>query len=418
VLLANHAEGADPHSMPSRNSRAVLFVVLGLLSATAGYSQLVAKTNATETTLFDPDPTHIVNRVYRALYTWKGDEEATPLHWPKQKLALDIENLKSSLDELLQLDVRKEFSDPLKRVFLQRDLWMMFDWLAQQSGANENPVIQRKLARCIQHLALPLAQLRQLPDNYNEQLMSDAYPVEFDRSNPNAPYLPGGLWMRSGPWVMVGDRDTKRVLTSQHLEFFRGHSAYMVFIRLPAGRQATVNYLSTLTTAAMARDTLPQLPEGTQVALVGQVMAVDDKGLPFPTTITDEVQIRVYRQPRKSLTMANDAQSHFEFRLDRSALFAHKAVTLRPVSPKEMDWEFISYLGQKKGESERKAPIMASCFDCHNEAGVDSFKTFSQMRNGHIRLITLSKRSEEVGRTVTWKRRQLDFQLLQQFWAQ
>jgi hypothetical protein len=404
--------------MPSRISRAVLFVVLGLLSVTAGYAQLASKTNAVESTLFDPDPTHIANRVYRALYAWKGDEERTPMHWPKQKLALDIENLKSALDELLQLDVRKEFADPLKRVFLQRDLWMMFDWMAQQAGAQENPVLQRKLARCIQHLALGQAQLRQLPDNYNDQLMTDAYPVEFDHGNPNTPYLPGGLWMRSGPWVMVGDRDTKRVLTSQHLDFFRGHTAYMVFIRLPAGRQATVNYLSSLTTAAMAHDTLPQLPEGTQVALVGQVMAIDDKCLPFPTTITEEVQIRVYRQPRKSLTMANDAQARFEFRLDRSALFAHKAVTLKPIGQKEMDWEFINYLGQKKDDSEGKAPIMASCFDCHNEAGVDSFKTFSQMRGGHVRLITLTKRSDEVGKTVTWKKRQLDFQLLQQFWAQ
>ena len=53
-------------------------------------------------------------------------------------------------------------------------------------------------------------------------------------------------------------------------------------------------------------------------------MAIDDKGLPFPTTITENVQIRVYRQPKKSLTLANDAQARFEFRFDRAALFAHK----------------------------------------------------------------------------------------------
>ena len=63
---------------------------------------------------------------------------------------------------------------------------------------------------------------------------------------------------------------------------------------------------------------------------------------------------------------------------------------------------------------------MASCFDCHNEAGVDSFRTFAQMRGagGQLRQMTLSKRSEEVGRAVTWKKRQSDFQLLRQFWAE
>jgi hypothetical protein len=106
--------------------------------------------------------------------------------------------------------------------------------------------------------------------------------------------------------------------------------------------------------------------------------------------------------------------------LDRAALFAHKPSTLHPVGAKDMDWEFINYLGQKKTDAEGKGQIMASCFDCHNEPGVESFRTFSEMRNshGHLRQLTLSKRSEEAGRTVTWKKRQLDFQLLRQFWAE
>lgn len=408
--------------MPSRISRALLFVILGLLSASNGFTQSLHKTNAVENTLYDPDPAHVANRVYKTLFTWKSDEDAPPSHWPRQKVALDIANLKSVLDELLQVNIAKEFPDPLKRIFLQRDLWLAFDWLAQQPATigAENPVIQRKLARCIQHLALPMSQLRQLPDNYDDELTSDAYPIEFDGANPSAPFLPGGLWMRNGSWIMIGDRDTRSILASEHLDFFRGHSAYIVFVRLPAGREATIAYLNKITTATMAHAKLPELPEGTQMALVGQVMAIDDKGLPFPTTITETVQIRVYRNPKKSLTMANDAQSRFEFRLDRAALFAHKPVTLRPVGAKDQDWEFINYLGEKKAESESKGVIMNSCFDCHNEAGVESFRTFTQMRksSGPVRQLTLSTRSKEAGRIVTWKKRQLDFQLLRQFWAE
>jgi hypothetical protein len=408
--------------MQSRISRALLFVVLGLLSISAGNSQTLHKTNAVETTLYDPDPTHIANRVYKALFTWKTDEEAPPSHWPKQKVSFDTANLKATLDEFLRADIDKQFSDPLKRIFLQRDLWLTFDWLAQQSAASgtENPVIQRKLTRCIQRLALPLAQLRQLPNNYTEQLTSDAFPIEFDRSNPNTPFLPGGLWLHNSAWIMVGDGDTRGVLASQHVDFFHGHSAYMIFLRLPAGRAATIAYLNSLTTAAMTRSKLPVLPEGSQMALVGQVMAIDDKGLPFPTTITENVQVRVYRQPTKSLTLAKDAQSLFEFRLDRAALFAHNPATLRPVGPKETDWEYINNLGKKKDDSEGKSAIMGSCFDCHEEPGAESFRTFTALRNGRgqIHRLTLSDRSNEAGRTVVWKTRQLDFQLLRQFWAE
>ena len=334
--------------MPSRIAKGLLFVVFGLLTAYPGCSQSFHKTNSVEAALYDPDPGHIANRLYKALFTWKADEDAAPTHWPKQKVAMDVATLRALLDELLQLNVAKEFPDPTKRLFLQRDLWLTFDWLAQQpSGvAADYPVIQRKLARCIQHLALPSSKLRQLPDNYTDQLGTDAFPIEYDRANPNGPFLPGGLWLRSGPWIMIGDRDTRSVLASQHLDFFRGHNTYMVFMRLPAGRDATIAYLNKLSTAAMSRSKLPELPEGTQVALVAQVMALDDKGIPFPTTLTENVQLRVYRQPKKSLTLANDAQARFEFRLDRAALFAHKTVTLRPVSQKQMDWEFINHLGQ------------------------------------------------------------------------
>lgn len=408
--------------MPSRIAKGLFVVAFGLLTVFSACSQSLHKTNSVEATLYDPDPGHIANRLYRGLFNWKGDEESAPSHWPKQKINLDVTNVKALLDELLQLNVSKEFPDPVKRIFLQRDLWLMFDWLAQQpSGiATDYPVVQRKLARCIQHLALPLSQLRQLPDNYDDQLSTDAFPIEYDRANPNGAFLPGGLWLRNGPWIMVGDRDTRAVLASQHLDFFRGHNAYMVFLRLPNGREATIAYLNKLTTTAMTRSTLPELPEGTQMALVSQVMAIDDKGLPFPTTISDDVQIRVYRQPKKSLTLANDAQARFEFRLDRAALFAHKPVTLRTVGQKEQDWEFINHLGQKNADSEGKEAIMASCFDCHNEAGVGSFRTFADMRNGsgQLRQMTVAKRSEEVGRAVTWKKQQLDFQLLRQFWAE
>ena len=121
--------------MPSRIAKGLLFVVLGLITACTGFSQSLHKTNSVEETLYDPDPGHIANRLYKALFTWKGDEESAPSHWPKQKVALDISTVNALLDELLQTKISKEFPDPAKRVFLQRDLWLIFDWLAEQRGA-------------------------------------------------------------------------------------------------------------------------------------------------------------------------------------------------------------------------------------------------------------------------------------------
>ena len=42
------------------------------------------------------------------------------------------------------------------------------------------------------------------------------------------------------------------------------------FLRLPAGRPPTIAYLNKLSTSAMSRNRLPELPEGAQMALVAK----------------------------------------------------------------------------------------------------------------------------------------------------
>jgi cytochrome c553 len=420
VLLSHCLEHGNRFFMSRRIPTAFFIVLVGIVTACSAAAEGLKKSSSVGVTLYDPDPGHIANRVYEALFTWKGDQEVAPSHWPQQRFSLDSAKVRAVLDELFKTDIRKEIPDPVKCVFLQRDLWLIFDWLGEESsrGGVENPVIQRRLARCIQHLALPITQLRQLPDNYNDQLASDTYAVEYDGAHPETPFLPSSLWARNGPWILIGDRE-RTVLTEQHRDFFRGHTAYMVFMRLPAGRDATINYLTSLNSYIATHEKLPVLPSGTQVALVGQAMAIDDKGLPYPTTVTESVQLRVYRNPEKSLAMADDAQSRFEFRLDRPALLAHQPATLRAVDARQTDWEFINYLGKKQAAPEAKGSIMSSCADCHNEAGAKSFKTFVDLHTTHgaARQMTLSSRALEVGKTVSWKRSQLDFQLLTQFWG-
>src|SRR4051812_21673991 len=101
--------------MLSRILQASFVALLAWFSATTVFAQSFHTANTVETALYDQDPGHIANRVYRALYAWKGADESSPIHWPQAKFSLEAAKLRPLLDELQQLDVAREFSDPVKR---------------------------------------------------------------------------------------------------------------------------------------------------------------------------------------------------------------------------------------------------------------------------------------------------------------
>src|SRR5271170_1713614 len=85
-------------------------------------------------------------------------------------------------------------------------------------------------------------------------------------------------------------------------------SGFLIFLRLPAGRAATFDYLRALweipqpwiprpdePDQAVENPHLPQFPAGTEVALVRQMMLFDNRGNLESTSITESVQMRVYR---------------------------------------------------------------------------------------------------------------------------
>ena len=91
--------------------------------------------------LFDPDPRHPWNRLHRFLYvrtlgsgkTLDYDGLDAPVSRlgkflivePSHKQALIL------LDDFLKTNADKRIKDPLKRALMQRDLWYVFDALAQ-----------------------------------------------------------------------------------------------------------------------------------------------------------------------------------------------------------------------------------------------------------------------------------------------
>src|SRR5262249_36332049 len=135
--------------------------------------------------LYDDDPAHLWNRLHAALFVRiggdgksYGEDEVDPLIWPYSRFLLDgprHRHVLTLLDEFLTKDGDKLIRDPLKRAVLQRDLWAVFDWLADPytSPREESDevtarrrALQVRLAKIIRRLALSAEEIGKLPDNH------------------------------------------------------------------------------------------------------------------------------------------------------------------------------------------------------------------------------------------------------------
>ena len=142
------------------------------------------------------------------------------------------------------------------------------------------------------------------------------------------------------------------------------NSVFLVFLRLPAGRAATVAYVKQLRSFDPKDPTVPHLPEGVQFALVRRALLIDTSHRVVPSALTESVQGRV------------DRRSFHEFRQSRSSLFAGKAGGLRLLGSDERDFKtgFDAHpmdefeLGE--GETsfrKRQHRIRRTCIACHSD---------------------------------------------------
>src|SRR5439155_2173171 len=172
--------------------------------------------------------------------------------------------------------------DPLKRAWLQHDLWSLFDWSASpyrgENLVRERQELQRPLAIAIRRLALSRAEIASLPDNYART-----------ETNILLTTLPRGLSQRDGDWVCVGANGSSPV-APEHVSAFGGRSVFLVMLRLPEGRSAAFSYLGQLRSFERtrqpggAREALqlnpetPQFPTNTQWTLVRRMCVIDTEG--------------------------------------------------------------------------------------------------------------------------------------------
>ena len=356
----------------------------------------------------------------------------------RHREALDL------LDEFIAKDGGKLIKDPLKRAVLQHDLWAVFDWSADPDAADapetahlatERRALQTRLSRILHLLAPTAEQVGRMPDTYADAVAAGTFARTYDPDKVDKPFLPPDLFEAEGPWVMLAE-NPGRLATPAHVQAFGGRSAFFAFLNLPQGRKATLEYLERLRTfpnpllprpasgsGILLNPDLPQFPAGTQVALVRELMVIDDQGDLFPTHVLEELQFRVYRDVPKADNQRMSKQDFYEFRMSRSRLFSGEsgglphegsdAVAFGRLN-REPDDPF-----EQAGRTPRPSPILSECVACHGAAegpGVQSVQSyrhgFSSVGERPTDLIASDRRTQEDA-AARWKRRQYNWGVLE-----
>ncbi|HRQ41577.1 MAG TPA: hypothetical protein PLD25_26965 [Chloroflexota bacterium] len=387
--------------------------------APAPKESLPAATGEDRWAVYHSDPQHLWNRLFRQFFrrtTNEGEEYGwdaiDPLLWPETTHLFEIATYQQTvqlLDEFLATDGEMLIRDPLKRAMFQRDLWAVFDWLGLRTDnhTEQRQELQWRIARIMQKVALTQQEILLLPDNYMTAVKSGVFQATYQNENPNAPFLPTGLFARNGEWVTVG-RQGGPIAMTHTTEFpFLGRSAFLVFIRVPGGREATLSFLWELNT-----EQSPGLPVGLEVALVRRGLLIDQQGNVIASPIVETIQLRHFRPQ----------QSFYNFGLYRNRLFAEASGGLQPVDKEIMlffshgDVFSMDYFGEV---------AIDVCAGCHTDAGlgimgIKSILSYSRARfplpNGQRPILSVTTPEYEVEAVITWKTQQESWQRLQGLW--
>lgn len=448
----------------SRSPMKATLLALGLLFCSA--VALAAET-IPASTVYAANPQHLWNELNSTLFarvapegTVYGLDELDILYWqgtehlltePSHSAAVQV------LDRFIRAHGERLIRDPFKRVLLQRDLWELFDWAAmpgQTMYPAQRSELEERLATVIQRLALSDAEIAALPDNYATAAVN--------------PDLPQNLFAPDGNWVTARSNDsTFGPLASLHTEAFNGHSVFLVMVRLPQGREKTVDYLNSLRDfegplvyarlqmnhshyLAINPD-VPQFPVGTEWALVRRLCVIDRQGHIRPTSVIESVQLRRYDSidtlrvnPSNSPGAASErlAQQMFEFDMDRLHEGGLKAlgigdedflfVHFKSMGGDPFELPFNNVERISNPTSVRRATL-ATCYQCHTSAGILSVASFNREKFSSQTVQRLQATTElppeiarsytpppnaqqEIDGTVRWKYRQFDWGLLQGLW--
>jgi hypothetical protein len=438
-----------------------------VLSAVPG----VAAEPPSGVTLYHADPQHLWNRLHAIIFVRTGPDgrayghdRLEPLLWHQTKHVLEgraNDRAVAVLKEFINDRGENLVADPVKRAILQRDLWLVFSWLEYNRSDGG---LRRPLATVIGRLALTADQIEGLPDNYAAAVASEKLPKSYDSTLPDQPYLPD-LFATDGDWVCINRADGPAAREHVREDFGNPftNSAFLVFLRLPGGRSATLEFLKELRefdepllARAEGRFTflpnpkLPPIPVGTETALVRRALLVDSSQEPRASSLTESVQLRVYRDvPAINAQTLNAAlvsgtaanaqarqwQVYHEFRLSRALLFADSVGGLRASGADERDfktgfrahgWDpFEREQSNRPFPDAEQQPIRQTCVACHSLPGLMSLNSYSNgwrdgLMSGKAQSALLSEAPvvDALASGVAWKKSRPDWIALRDLLAE
>ena len=370
--------------------------------------------------IYDDDPQHLWNRLFAALYIRPShipDEAggaavarieggdiidflgwAGTTYWDEPDVNA---GLNAVVDEFLADDGAARIDDPLYRAILLRDVWAAFDFLTDQNIRRKGSIqIRRqrtelcsKLARIMQGLSLSDSEVEALPDNYQTAIESGEF-ITSGALNPSGNYLPGGLFSRPQEWVEIDffqpdlHEDLSARLITLHTRSYRARSYFRVFYRFPGGRTQLTAYLQELNETGidwkqaaqdgfiLLKPDAPQIPVGTELALIQFMMTLNSDLQPVPTSVVESVRMRSYL----NVDGAADRESNtgvgmnvMEYTLKRLLLFDDLRHGGLAREGDEIPLYRVIFQGEKDpdwGHDGRKA-LFQQCVDCHMSPNAD-----------------------------------------------
>jgi hypothetical protein len=376
--------------------------------------------------VYDTDPNHLWNRVFRQLYrrttldgTEYGSEELDPLLWFDTTYLLNGSSHLQAvevLDEFLSTHAEDLIRSPLKRAMFQRDLWAVFDWLAFQAEPypSERQALETRLAQLIKRVALSKEEIESLPNNYTLEVKANTLPADVPPDQPEMAFLPADIFQAGSAWVPMGREGGPLAMTHTEAFPFFGRSVFLVFVRSPNGRAATLNFIEALKT-----EPHPVTAIGSDVALVRRMLLVDMEGNLMLSPLVETIQVRHFAP----------AQSFHEFELNRARLFYGFAGGLGLKTDLFMLFMSHGDVFDNPDISDLRATIPEICAACHfeyppipNSGNTQSIISFSRqpfsLPDNSRPILFPTTIKDEAQTVIEWKMNHETWQSLTTLWNQ
>ncbi len=383
--------------------------------------------------VYHADSNHLWNRLFAAFYTRSSNLPSRPggkpitrieggdyldfLGWGNTEYWSDpatTKKLNLLLDEFLEAGGSRMIDDPLRRAVLLRDLWAAHDFLTDQNIRRFGPLETRhrrdrlcgKLARAIESLALSPAAIKKLPDTYAAAIHSGHFARKQDFASSND-YLPHGLLTKPDEWVEIDfhqpdiHEDLYDRFLTMHARNYRGRSYFRVFYRFPDGRAQLTDYLKRLDQTGvdwrqaaefgfiLLKIDAPQIPAGTEVALIQFMMTLDDQLRPTPTKIVESVRHRTYRNndgTSEPYTNTEVGMHVMEYTFKRRLLFdnLNQGGLHREPDDRRLYRVIFQPADARDWGTRGREPLFRQCVSCHmtpsaKRTGVHSIQTIVHM---------------------------------------